>query len=81
MVLSGALKEFKTHARRSLRARLGRDVVAAVDSLGGHLALLLARLGIDHVLDVGAHRGEYAESLRTLGYRGRIFSFEPLEAP
>jgi FkbM family methyltransferase len=38
---------------------------------------LLGRLGIDCVLDVGAHVGEYGALLRDLGYRGEIVSFEP----
>jgi FkbM family methyltransferase len=39
---------------------------------------LLAACGIDLIVDVGANDGEYAVSVRRLGYTGRIVSFEPL---
>lgn len=39
---------------------------------------LLRRLEIDCVLDVGANRGQFAQSLRTIGYGGDIHSFEPI---
>jgi FkbM family methyltransferase len=42
------------------------------------LQTLLAGDEILEVYDVGANWGEYAISCRALGYRGRIYSFEPL---
>jgi FkbM family methyltransferase len=58
----------------------GYDLVRfpPADSLGAHLAALFAGLRVNCVLDVGAHRGEYGQLLRRLGYRGRIVSFEPV---
>jgi FkbM family methyltransferase len=42
-----------------------------------HLRQMLARFDINCVLDVGANVGDFAVKLRRIGYRGRIFSFEP----
>ena len=41
------------------------------------LATMLALHRIDIVLDVGANEGYFARSLRKVGFRGRIVSFEP----
>lgn len=50
-------------------------------SLAGRLKILIQRLEIDCVLDVGANVGKYAMSLRALGFRGPIISFEPAALP
>lgn len=39
---------------------------------------LLHEFKIDLVLDVGANIGEYGQSLRDIGYKGQIVSFEPV---
>ena len=45
-----------------------------------HLRDLLNGLQIDCVIDVGANKGQHAQKLRRIGYKGRIVSFEPMPA-
>jgi FkbM family methyltransferase len=47
-------------------------------SLPTHLMAVFRRLGVNCVVDVGGHFGEYGSGLRRYGYRGRIVTFEPL---
>jgi FkbM family methyltransferase len=60
--------------------KLGLHVGADPYSLAyrEHLSRVVAKLGIDCVLDVGSYRGDFGSQLRRNGYRGRIVSFEPV---
>jgi len=70
-----------TDARRLLR-RSGIDIIrwphrpesGVVDWA---LAEVIRSRRINCVIDVGGNRGQFAKRLRTLGYAGRIVSFEP----
>jgi FkbM family methyltransferase len=52
--------------------RLGSEPFGVIDKVR-----LLRRFRTNLLFDVGANVGEYARSLRRLGYAGRIVSFEP----
>lgn len=47
-------------------------------SLNSHLEKVLREYDINMVVDVGANYGQFARSLRKIGYRGPIYSFEPV---
>jgi FkbM family methyltransferase len=52
----------------------------AIDNIDENLRVLFKALDVNCVLDVGAHFGEYGQSLRDLGYKNKIISFEPLKS-
>lgn len=66
----------------TLLRRVGFDVVRwpRPHDLDGALAATLTNRHVTCVLDVGANEGQFARHLRSLGYRGRIVSFEPSPA-
>lgn len=65
---------------KEVTRRLGFEVIHHPSSrlLDGHLVHILRELSIDHVLDVGANVGQFAQFLRSIGYKGTIISFEPV---
>jgi FkbM family methyltransferase len=70
------LKQTLRKAAYTLGLHVGK--FPAVDTLQGHLKYFFQRAGINCVLDVGAHQGEFAGSLHEIGYKGRLVSFEPV---
>ena len=45
-----------------------------------NIAYLLGQAGVDAIIDVGAHKGEFATKMRCCGFKGRIISFEPVRS-
>ena len=63
---------------KALFKRLGYIIVPKF--LYRELADFIQDRAIDVVIDVGANFGQFGESLRAKGYKGRILSFEPVAA-
>jgi FkbM family methyltransferase len=63
---------------RRLLERAGLQVGRRVYTLAGAREGLLRNAGLELVIDVGAHAGEYGRVLRAEGYSGRIVSLEPV---
>lgn len=75
------LRKLAKSSLRCLVRATGYDIVKwhAIPPAAAARRRLLDSFGINVVLDVGANAGQFAMSLRdSLGYRGRIISFEPL---
>ena len=68
--------------RSFINRTIGFDVVrvAGQHTLRSHLATLIDEYQIESIVDVGANEGQFALSMRSLGFRGKIYSFEPVEA-
>ncbi|HEM47262.1 MAG TPA: FkbM family methyltransferase, partial [Alphaproteobacteria bacterium] len=65
----------------SLAARHGYHIgrlPPPAETMEDHLISVLEKYGVSHVVDVGAHQGEYATLLRSRGYGGRVISIEPV---
>lgn len=60
---------------RKLGGKFGLDLKMTDEE---RFMLLVKHHNIDLIFDIGANTGQYAEMLFSLGYKGKIVSFEPL---
>lgn len=51
--------------------------LAITRTYDGHIAKIFRHHAIDHVVDVGANRGQFAAIVRASGYQGALTCFEP----
>lgn len=67
---------------RGLSQALGYELIREKKhpSLRAHLKNVFAHCRIDVVLDVGANLGQFATLIRSAGFSGHIYSFEPVTA-
>ncbi len=63
---------------RKILHKVDLDVINYSVSTYARIKQILDYHKINLVLDVGANKGQYHNSLRRLGYSGKIISFEPL---
>jgi len=66
--MNGLIRSHTSVSGLSIRRRRVRDLIDFIEDRE-----------IDVVIDVGANVGQFGESLRDGGYRGRIVSFEPIK--
>ena len=73
------LNNLKKRLKRSIRS-LGFDLHRLHPLANASFQLLkgLNRFGVDVVFDIGANVGQFSTELRSVGFNGRIVSFEPL---
>lgn len=76
LLATGPMQQLKAPLQSLLRT-LGYELVRPVPSLEAVVMRLVARHGIDILIDVGANVGQYARWFRDLGFEGKIVSFEP----
>jgi len=77
-----ALRNYLDQTRSLINRTIGYDVVrfAGQHTLRSHLVKLFHDYHIDIILDVGANVGQFGLSVRALGFKGKLYSFEPVDA-
>ncbi|MDO9010555.1 MAG: FkbM family methyltransferase [Gallionella sp.] len=68
------------YVRYFVNDSIGYDVVhfSGQHNLRAHLSKVFDVYKINHIIDVGANDGQFGQFLRSIGYKGDIYSFEPV---
>ena len=66
--------------RYFVNRKLGYDIVRfyGQHTLRAHLVKVFNDYKIDTIIDVGANEGQFGLFVRSIGFRGNIYSFEPV---
>lgn len=69
--------------RRIVNQNFGYDIVhfEGQHNLRSHLSKVFSRYNIELIIDVGANEGQFGSFIRSIGFKGAIYSFEPVAAP
>jgi len=76
------LRKFIDALRFPINRSTGWDIIyfSGQHTFRSHLVRIIDAYHIDTILDVGANEGQFGLHVRSLGFRGRILSFEPVDA-
>ena len=71
------------NVRGFINRNIGYDIVHfdGQHNLRSHLSKVISTYKIKKIIDVGANEGQFGIFLRSIGFKGDIFSFEPVAAP
>jgi FkbM family methyltransferase len=74
------MKKIIDSVRHFVNEKIGSDIVrfAGQHNLRSHLYKVIEEYQIDTFLDVGANEGQFGSFLRSIGFSGNIYSFEPV---
>ena len=77
-----AIRKLMDRMRFVINRKIDYDIVhfSGQHTLRAHLVSILNEYRIGSIIDVGANEGQFALNMRGLGFRGKIYSFEPVKA-
>jgi FkbM family methyltransferase len=66
------------HLTNNLLRKVGLEIIPSSNSDSIRRMKIIRHYDINTLFDIGANAGQYGKSIREMGYKGKIISFEPL---